>query len=50
MLLKLYPKVHRRYTSLPVLGPILNGFGTWPRPALRCGARTRRSSHGSKRS
>jgi len=22
MLLKLYPKVHRRYTSLPVLGPI----------------------------
>jgi integrase/recombinase XerD len=29
MLLKLYPKVHRRYTSLPVLGPILNGFGTW---------------------
>jgi site-specific recombinase XerD len=29
MLLKLYPKVHRRYTSLAVLGPILNGFGTW---------------------
>jgi hypothetical protein len=29
MLLKLYPRVHRRYTSLPVLGPILDGFGTW---------------------
>jgi hypothetical protein len=29
MLLKLYPKVDRRYTSLPVLGPTLNGFGTW---------------------
>jgi hypothetical protein len=27
MLLKLYPRVHRRYTSLPVLGPVLNGFG-----------------------
>jgi hypothetical protein len=23
MLLKLYPKVHRRYTSLPILGPVL---------------------------
>ena len=29
MLLKLYPKVHRRYTSLPILGPIFDGFGTW---------------------
>jgi hypothetical protein len=29
MLLKLYPKVHRRYTALPILGPILDGFGTW---------------------
>jgi hypothetical protein len=29
MLLELYPKVHRRYTSLPILGPILDGFGTW---------------------
>jgi integrase/recombinase XerD len=29
MLLKLYPKVHRRYTSLRILGPILDGFGTW---------------------
>jgi integrase len=29
MLLKLYPKVHRRYTSLPILGPLLDGFGTW---------------------
>jgi hypothetical protein len=29
MLLMLYPRVHRRYTSLPILGPILDGFGTW---------------------
>jgi integrase/recombinase XerD len=29
MLLKLYPRVHRRYSSLPVLGPIAEGFGTW---------------------
>ena len=29
MLLKLYPKVHRRYTSLPILGPVLDAFGTW---------------------
>ena len=29
MLLKLYPRVHRRYTSMPVLGPIMQGFGTW---------------------
>jgi hypothetical protein len=29
MLLKLYPRVHRRYTSLPILGPILDGFGAW---------------------
>jgi hypothetical protein len=29
MLHQLYPKVHRRYTSLPVLGPILDGFGAW---------------------
>jgi len=29
MLLKLYPRVHRRYTLLPVLGPVLEGFGTW---------------------
>jgi site-specific recombinase XerD len=29
MLLKLYPKVHRRYTSLPIFGPILDQFGTW---------------------
>jgi hypothetical protein len=27
MLLKLYPRVHRRYTSLPILGPILDGSG-----------------------
>ena len=29
MLFKLYPKVHRRYTSLPVLGSVLNEFATW---------------------
>lgn len=29
MLLELYPRVHRRYTSLPLLGPTLDGYGTW---------------------
>jgi integrase/recombinase XerD len=29
MLLKLYPRVHRRYTSLPVLGSLLDGYATW---------------------
>ena len=29
MLLELYPRVYRRYTSLAVIGPILDGYGTW---------------------
>src|ERR1700757_2183824 len=29
MLLQLYPRVHRRYSSLPVLGPIVEDFGAW---------------------
>jgi site-specific recombinase XerD len=29
MLLDLYPRVHRRYTSLPIIGPTLDGYGTW---------------------
>jgi len=29
MLRELYPRVHRRYTSLPVIGSILEGFGAW---------------------
>ena len=29
MLLQLYPRVHRRYLSLPVLGPIVEDFGAW---------------------
>ena len=29
MLLELFPRVHRRYTSLPVLGAILDRYGTW---------------------
>ena len=29
MLLELYPRVHRRYTSLPIIGPTLDGYGTW---------------------
>jgi len=29
MLLDLYPKFHRRYTSLPIIGPTLDGYGTW---------------------
>lgn len=29
MLVDLYPRVHRRYTSLAIIGPILDGYGTW---------------------
>ena len=29
MLIELYPRVHRRYTCLPLLGPALDGYGTW---------------------
>ena len=29
MLVDLYPRVHRRYTLLAIIGPILNGYGTW---------------------
>ena len=29
MLVDLYPRVHRRYSSLAVIGPILDGYGTW---------------------
>ena len=29
MLLQLYPRVHRRYSSLPVFGPIVEDFGAW---------------------
>ena len=29
MLFELYPRVHRRYTSLPIIGPRLDGYGTW---------------------
>jgi integrase/recombinase XerD len=29
MLLDLYPRVHRRYTSVPIIGPALDGYGTW---------------------
>jgi len=29
MLIELYPRVHRRYTGLPLLGPALDGYGTW---------------------
>ena len=29
MLLQLYPRVHRRYSSLPVFGPIVENFGAW---------------------
>jgi site-specific recombinase XerD len=29
MLRELYPRVHRRYTSLPIIGPTLDGYGTW---------------------
>lgn len=29
MLVELYPRMHRRFTSLPVLGSIVDAFGTW---------------------
>ena len=29
MLLELFPRVHRRYTSLAIIGPILDGYGMW---------------------
>ena len=29
MLVDLYPRVHRRYSSLAIIGPILDGYGTW---------------------
>lgn len=29
MLLELYPRRHRRYAAMPILGPSLDGFGAW---------------------
>jgi integrase/recombinase XerD len=29
MLRELFPKVHRRYASLPIIGPVLDGYGAW---------------------
>ncbi len=29
MLRELYPRVHGRYASLPILGPVLDEFGSW---------------------
>ena len=29
MLVDLYPRVHQRYSSLAIIGPILDGYGTW---------------------
>ena len=29
MLVELFPRVRRRYTLLPILGPILDGYGAW---------------------
>lgn len=29
MLLELYPRLHRRYASLPIIGPTLDGYGMW---------------------
>ena len=29
MVLELYSRVHRRYTSLAIIGPVLDGYGTW---------------------
>jgi hypothetical protein len=41
MLVELFPRMHRRYSSLRLLGPILGGFAGWlhargyPRVAVR---------------
>jgi hypothetical protein len=29
MLLELFPRTHGRYSSLPVIGPVLEGYGRW---------------------
>ena len=29
MLVELFPRVHRRYTSLAIVGPVLDGYGRW---------------------
>ena len=29
MLVELFPRVYRRYTSLAIIGPILDGYGMW---------------------
>ena len=29
MLLELYPRMHGRYTSLPIIGSTLDGYGAW---------------------
>ena len=48
MLKKLYPRVHRRYSSLPVLGPVLDGFVRflvdrgYPQAPTRCHVRATR--------
>ena len=47
MLLELYPRVHDRYTSLPIIGPTLDGYGTWllkqgTRPTARASTSARR--------
>lgn len=48
MLDQIFPRVHRRYTSLPILGPILGSFATWlfqqglPRIRVRQQIRTTR--------
>jgi hypothetical protein len=48
MLIELYPRVHRRYSSLPVLGTILDRYGEWlfkqgyPRIRIRHHFRTAR--------
>lgn len=49
MLTELFPQVHSRYSSLPVLGPILDGFAEW---LLRQGYRralVRRHLRGARR-
>src|SRR5216117_742676 len=48
MLTELFPRLHRRFSSLPLLGPVVDGFAAWlfqqgyPRDPARCHVRSSR--------
>ncbi len=41
MVIELYPRMHRWYTSLAILGPVLDGYGTWLLEQGYCAERVR---------